>query len=190
LPPPADALLRTYLDAVASFNPPGRLATYPGSPLLARELRRDARAKAVEIDGWTALTAYVPPNERRGLVVADPPFEQDDDFAQLARGLAAAHRKWPTGIYLLWYPVKDAAAVTGFVRRVAGLRIAKTLRAELIVAPETNAPGLRGSGLIVVNPPWKLRDELEILLPALGTILARGSAAGSTLQWLAGERAA
>ena len=211
LPEPAEPLLRPYLDAVASLNSPGRLATYPGSPALARallrrqdrliacelepqaaaalarELRRDARAKAVAIDGWTALTAYVPPNERRGVVLIDPPFEQDDDFTHLTRGLAAAHRKWPTGIYLLWYPIKDAATVSSFVRRIAGLRIAKTLRAELFVAPETNVPTLRGSGLILVNPPWKLRDELEILLSALSAILAQDSAIRPTLQWLAGE---
>src|SRR5262245_38348795 len=183
LPPRLHELLRPYLDVVAAYNPGGRLAVYPGSPTiarhlmrkqdrlvaselepnaaaaLARELRRDARTRAVTIDGWTALTAYVPPNERRGVVLVDPPFEPTEEFGRLAQGLAAAHRKWPIGIYLLWYPVKDAAAVSGFIRRLTRLGIAKTLRTELTVAPETSGAGLRGSGLILVNPPWKLREE-------------------------------
>ena len=114
-----------------ALNERGRLTTYPGSPALARawlrpqdrliaceiepqaavalrqNLRGDPRIKTLEIDGWTALGAYVPPKERRGLVLVDPPFEEDGDFFRLARGLAAAHRKWATGIYALWYPIKD-----------------------------------------------------------------------------------
>ena len=114
------------------LNPAGALTRYPGSPALvariaaaagsadrlrartarggrarAQSLHGDRRAKAIAIDGWTALTAYVPPKERRGLVLIDPPFEQPDEFARLATGLDGAHRKWPTGIYLLWYPIKD-----------------------------------------------------------------------------------
>src|SRR5205823_3863490 len=116
---------------VAALNPGADLKAYPGSPALARSLLRDqdrlvacerepdtaralatflhgdARAKAVEIDGYTALNAYVPPKERRGLVLVDPPYEQPDEFERLAQALAAAHRKWPTGIYALWYPIKN-----------------------------------------------------------------------------------
>jgi 23S rRNA (adenine2030-N6)-methyltransferase len=126
---------------------------------LAAVLRGDARAKAVRMDGWTALTAYVPPNERRGLVLVDPPF-------------------------LLWYPIKDDAAVAGFARKVARLGLAKVLRLELIVASATDTAGLRGAGLIVVNPPWKLPEELEILLPALGAMLRRDGAPRTLLRWL------
>ena len=209
----ADALLRPYLDAVMVRNLARELSSYPGSPALvrallrpqdrltccelepqaaaalARELRGDHRAKAVAIDGWAALAAYVPPNERRGLVLIDPPFEQEDDFTRIATGLTTAHRKWPTGIYLAWYPVKDQAAVAGFIRRLGRLGIPRMLRAEVIVAGETNPPVLRGSGLILVNPPWKLPDELRILLPCLSATLARGDAAQPVLQWLSGETA-
>ena len=128
------ALLAPYLDAVAALNPDGKLRAYPGSPLIAQSLLRpqdrliacelepraaaslaaalrgDARAKALAIDGWTALGAYVPPKERRGLVLVDPPFEDAADFMRLSGALAAAHRKWPTGIYMLWYPIKERAA--------------------------------------------------------------------------------
>jgi 23S rRNA (adenine2030-N6)-methyltransferase len=211
LSPPVSALVAPYLDAVSALNPDGRHTTYPGSPALAqalmrpqdrliacelepqaaaalgRHLRGDTRAKALTIDGWTALAAYVPPKERRGVVLVDPPFEQKDEFTRLAQGLATAHRKWPTGIYLLWYPIKNTADVSAFTRRLARLGIAKMLRAELMVAPETSDRGLRGSGLILVNPPWPLHGELKILLPALAQALSRTAAERPTLEWLAGE---
>ena len=210
---PIRALLAPYLDAVAAFNPGGELKTYPGSPLLAKtmlrrqdrltacelepqaaaalqnELAGDARAKAIAIDGWTALTAYVPPVERRGVVLVDPPFEQPGEFPRLTQGLAAAHRKWPTGIYLLWYPIKDPAEVAAFARGLSRLGIAKMLRVELTLPTVVPGTGLRGSGLIAVNPPWTLHDELKVLLPALATVMSRGPAGAGTLDWLTGESA-
>jgi len=209
--PDISQLLAPYLDAVAACNPPERLTTYPGSPTLARSLLRrqdrliacelepraaaalarnlhgDVRVKTIVIDGWTALSAYVPPKERRGLVLVDPPFEQPDDFAQLERGLENAHRKWPTGIYLLWYPIKEPGEVIAFTRRLARSGIAKILRVELVVAPKADATKLNGAGLIVVNPPWTLKSELSRLLPALAAALGRDGKGGVTLDWLAGE---
>jgi 23S rRNA (adenine2030-N6)-methyltransferase len=213
LPAALGALLAPYLDAVAALNPNGRLAAYPGSPVLALSLMRrqdrliacelepraaaslartlsgDARAKAIAIDGWTALGAYVPPKERRGVVLIDPPFEQPGEFSRLAHGLAAAHRKWPGGSYLLWYPVKAAADVAGFVEGLARTGIPKTLRAELILPRPGADEGLRGSGMIVVNPPWTLYDELKVMLPALAGVLSRGARGAVTLDWLARESA-
>ena len=212
-PPPIRALLAPYLDAVAALNPGGRLTHYPGSPVLAqallrrqdrliacelepraaaaleRELAGDNRAKAIAIDGWTALAAYVPPKERRGLVLIDPPFEQPDEFARLGERLAAAHRKWPTGIYLLWYPIKDPAEVQAFTRGLAQFGIAKMLRVELILPTAGPDTGLRGSGLIAVNPPWTLHEELKLVLPVLAEVLSRGATSAVTLDWLAGESA-
>ncbi len=211
LDPDVRALLAPYLDAVAARNPPGTLALYPGSPALAQALMRpqdrliaselepqaaaalaqalrgDARATALALDGWTALNANVPPKERRGVVLVDPPFEQPDEFSRMIEAFAAAHRKWPTGIYLLWYPVKDAAAVSSFSRRLGRLGISKILRVELTVAPAAGAPGLRGTGLIAVNPPWTLHDELRRLLPALARALARDAACETRLDWIARE---
>jgi len=124
----------------------------------------------------------VPPNERRGLVLVDPPFEQPGEFDALARGLAAAHRKWPTGIYALWYPVKDARETEGFSRRLTRLGIPRTLQAELILP---DREGLRGSGLTLVNPPWRLESELAVLLPALLSVLTDAPSAGrTTTRWL------
>jgi 23S rRNA (adenine2030-N6)-methyltransferase len=213
LAPPIRALLAPYLDAVAALNPDGRLTAYPGSPALALmllrrqdrliacelepraaaalegELASDARAKAIAIDGWTALSAYVPPIERRGLVLIDPPFEQPGEFARIADGLSAAHRKWPTGIYLLWYPIKDQAEVAGFARGLARLGIAKMLRVELILPTADAGTSLRGSGLIVVNPPWTLQGELKALLPVLAEVMSRSATGAVTLDWLSGESA-
>jgi 23S rRNA (adenine2030-N6)-methyltransferase len=211
MPEAARALLAPYVDSIAAINPGGRLAIYPGSPMLVRallrrhdrliacelepqaaaaltaRLRGDARAKAIAIDGWTALGAYIPPKERRGLVLIDPPFEAPDEFARLANALAAAHRKWATGTFVLWYPVKDDAEVAAFVRKVAQLGLGKTLRLELIAAKASAGLGLRGSGLIVVNPPWTLHDELQIMLPALAGVLSRSGKAATRLDWLTGE---
>jgi 23S rRNA (adenine2030-N6)-methyltransferase len=207
------ALLAPYLDAVAARNGGNTLKVYPGSPALVQSLlrsqdrliacelepqaaaalagylRSDKRCKAIAIDGWTALAAYVPPKERRGLVLIDPPFEQPGEFARLAEGLAAAHRKWPTGCYLLWYPIKDGADAAGFVQRLSRLGIAKMLRIELILANPGSAMGLGGAGLIAVNPPWTLRDELKTLLPALSEALSRGAKTRLTLDWLTRESA-
>ena len=136
-------LIKPYLDIVRSFNPQSPLQTYPGSPLIARALlrpqdrltacevepkarkrliealRRDTQARVVDLDGWTALPAFVPPKERRGLVLIDPPFEQKDEFGRLATGFAEAFAKWPTGSYLLWYPVKSRRATDDLARQVA-----------------------------------------------------------------------
>jgi 23S rRNA (adenine2030-N6)-methyltransferase len=212
LAPAARALLAPYLEAVAAFNGGDALKLYPGSPALmlhwlrpqdrliacerepnaaralAAVLRGDKRARAVAIDGYAALNAYVPPKERRGLVLIDPPFEQEDEFASLAQGLAGAVRKWPTGIYALWYPIKDARESEGFARRLARLGIPRILRAELMLP--ARAERLRGSGLILVNPPWTLEAELGVLLPALAAALAAASnnRASTRIGWLTGEK--
>jgi 23S rRNA (adenine2030-N6)-methyltransferase len=210
---PVRSLLAPYLDAVAALNPDGTLASYPGSPALAQALMRrqdrliacelephaaaalddnlrgDNRCKSIAIDGWTALTAYVPPKERRGLVLIDPPFEQTGEFTRLADGLAAAHRKWPTGIYLIWYPIKDSAEVAAFAKKLARLGIAKMLRVELTLPSPGADTGLRGTGLIAVNPPWTLHAELQTMLPALAGAMSRGATGVFTLDWLSRESA-
>jgi 23S rRNA (adenine2030-N6)-methyltransferase len=209
----ADALLAPYRDAVARLNPKSATLTrYPGSPLLCRALLRsddrliacelepkaaDAlaanlgrgrRAKAIAIDGWTALMAYVPPPERRGLVLVDPPYERPDEFARLAEAIVRAHRKWPTGIYLAWYPVKDGAGPDQLARRLAAAGVPKLLRSELSPGAPEEPGRLAASGLIVVNPPWSLEHDLGILLPAVAAVLGRegDGEAAARLDWIAG----
>jgi len=205
----AAPLLKPYLDAVAAHNAVGTLRFYPGSPLVALSLLRsndrliacecepaalqslkatlgrERRAKALAIDGWMAVKANVPPKERRGLVLIDPPYEATNEFARLPAALAEAHRKWPTGIYMLWYPVTGRDAPDALARRLRRLGIGKILRSEIAVAPAREDAGLTASGLIVVNPPFPLESELRGLLPRLARVLA--SDATHRLDWLAGE---
>ena len=140
------------------------------------------------IDGWTALNAYVPPKERRGLVLIDPAFEDAGDFERLAQALAAAHRKWASGIYLAWYPIKERAAPDALARRLRASGMAKILRAELTVAPPRTATRLSACGLIVINPPWTLAGELAILLPELAVTLSGVGEGAHCVDWLVGEK--
>jgi 23S rRNA (adenine2030-N6)-methyltransferase len=207
----ARSLLAPYLDAVAALNKSGGLATYPGSPALAqgflraqdrliacelepnaaaalnRNLAGDKRSKAIAIDGWTALNAYVPPKERRGLVLVDPAFEDAADFSRLADALETAHRKWASGIYLAWYPIKERKAPEVLARRLHLSGVPKILRAELSVAAPRDDTPLRACGLITINPPWTLERELQTLLPELAKILSGDGCGGHRLDWLAGD---
>jgi 23S rRNA (adenine2030-N6)-methyltransferase len=207
------ALLAPYLAAIAAQNrgpaaePGAAPRFYPGSPRLAlalmrpqdrlaacelepkafaalsASLRDDKRGKPFELDGWLALNAQLPPPERRGLVVVDPPFEAIDEFDKLLDGLALALRKWASGSYLLWYPVKGSGA-SAFIRNLRRAAPPKTLRVELHVRP-AEAGRFTGSGLILVNPPWRLAGELEILMPALAAVLAGGRTGRSLIEPLA-----
>ncbi|MFO1111471.1 MAG: 23S rRNA (adenine(2030)-N(6))-methyltransferase RlmJ [Bradyrhizobium sp.] len=198
-------LLAPYLDIVRAFNDKAGLAAYPGSPLIARALlrpqdrltacelepaarrelidalRRDDQARVVDLDGWTALSAFVPPKERRGLVLIDPPFEAKDEFERLAAGFRAAFQKWPTGLYLLWYPVKSRRAADTLAREVARAAAlarppARCLRLEFSVAPQEAGGPLASTGLLMVNPPWTLQGELKTILPELEKPLGQGGA--------------
>jgi 23S rRNA (adenine2030-N6)-methyltransferase len=213
LPKPVAALLAPYLDAVRALNPPDALRHYPGSPSLAlalmrrqdkliacelephaaralgRSLRADARAKAIEIDGWTGLAAYIPPVERRGLVLIDPAFEQEGDYRRLADALDTARRKWASGTYMLWYPIKGRPEPDALAKRIRRLALPKLLRAELNVAPLSDPSRLNGCGFIVLNPPWRLEAELLQMLPALAGVLGRAGKGTWRLDWLAGEEA-
>ena len=203
------ALIAPYLDVIAALNPSGKLRLYPGSPLIVRAfLRRqdrliacelepkaaaslkgalhgDVRGKALAIDGWVALFANIPPKERRGLVVIDPPYEESVEFTRLPDTLAQAHRKWPSGLYLAWYPIKTREAPDALARRLRRLDIPKILRCELSIAPPRADGALAGSGLVVVNPPYPLERELRIILPALTRLLAPTGA--YHVDWLSGE---
>jgi 23S rRNA (adenine2030-N6)-methyltransferase len=145
---------------------------------LINALRRDTQARVVDLDGWQALTAFVPPKERRGLVLIDPSFEKKDEFERLAHGFSTAYGKWPTGIYQLWYPVKNRRATDALADRVATVAAAggdgKCLRLEFSVAPQQPDGALTSTGLLVVNPPWTLAAELRVILPELERPLGQG----------------
>ncbi|HYM47505.1 MAG TPA: 23S rRNA (adenine(2030)-N(6))-methyltransferase RlmJ [Burkholderiaceae bacterium] len=203
--------LADYLTAIRALNPDGRLRMYPGSPLIARSVLRpqdrmllcekhpeecaqlraefagDRQVAAHERDGYEALKALLPPAERRGLVLIDPPYEQPDEFEQIVAGLATARERWATGVYAVWYPIKDRRAVADFHERLRASGWGKLLVAELTVFPEDTAFRLNGCGLAVVNPPWGFDDSLALVLPELRQRLARDPAAGASVQWLASE---
>ena len=136
--------------------------------------------------GWRS-GRILPPKEKRGLVIVDPPFEQAGEFGRLLDGLSKAHRRWPGGIYALWYPVKDRAAVAAFVEKLRQAGIPKILDVRLFVRAPSSEPRLDGSGMIVVNPPYTLEADLRTILPALHSAMAKLSGAGWTLEWLARE---
>jgi 23S rRNA (adenine2030-N6)-methyltransferase len=208
---PVRTLLAPYLDIVAHLNGANHLTCYPGSPAivraflrpqdrliacelepnaaaaLARNLESDRRVKVIPIDGWTALNAYVPPPERRGLVLVDPPYEKDDEFARLAHGLEAAHRKWANGTFMLWYPIKDRTEPDALARRLRRAGVPKILRTEIGVVAGRDDNRLRGCGLIVVNPPWTLEGDLTVLLPQLASILSGAGRGEHRTDWLTGE---
>lgn len=189
-----------------------RLRRYPGSPLIAQAIARpqdrllfcetqpgvraaleesvgrDARAKVLATDGWQALGAYVPPKERRGVVLVDPPFEEPGEFQRLAHGLAEAHRRWAGGIYLLWYPIKDVRAVDTFRREIERAGIPKTLNIQFDLRAIRQADTMTGCGLIVVNPPFTLAEELRTVLGALAPVLATDGSGRVRLGWLTPER--
>ncbi|HOV58593.1 MAG TPA: 23S rRNA (adenine(2030)-N(6))-methyltransferase RlmJ [Rhodanobacteraceae bacterium] len=207
--------VHVYLNLVRALNSgraSGDLAVYPGSPLLAsllmreqdraqlcelqgdeaqslRELfRGDARVAVHERDGYAALRALLPPRERRGLVLIDPPFEaQEDEFRAIEAALADALQRWPGGMYAVWYPIKLRQHVLPFHRWFIERGVKKTLVAELLLHPDNSALRLNGCGMLLVNPPWKFDRQLEELLPALTQRLAQGRFGQHRVQWLVGE---
>lgn len=211
MPKKLAAALEPYLAAVRAANPDGHLRYYPGSPLIARTLMRridrltavelhpedhrklaerfagDIQVKAIELDGWLALGAFVPPKERRGLVLVDPPYEQSDEFKRLAEHFEKAYRRWPTGVYALWYPVKDIGAAKNFWKRLADSGIPRLLAAELWVRDRTTADRFNGTGLVLCNPPFQLDRTLSPMLEHLAPILGEEPRAGSRVWWIRGE---
>lgn len=212
LPPTIADLLQPYLESVRGQNPVAvdEIRTYPGSPALALSLMRsgdrlianelhpedrraleaaidrDSRAKVMGIDGWQALKALLPPRERRGAVLIDPPFEQPGELERLAEGLQEALQRFATGIYLLWLPVKDTRQAQRFYAAVANSGASKALLAELSIR-SIGTGGLTATAIVVVNPPYRLDEKLRTLLPFLAERLAQGQGANHRLNWLIGS---
>lgn len=201
--------LRRYVDAVRACNPGGSLEVYPGSPLLAanalrprdrlvlcecqdgevaalRKLfREDRRVHVHQRDGYAALNALLPPDERRGLVLVDPPFEdRDGEFGAIDAALRKAHARWPNGVYAVWYPIKSRRTIAPFHRRLATGPFASSLAAELLVHPDDSPLRLNGCGMVVLNPPWRFDATLSAALPELARLLAQSPGGGHHLQWL------
>lgn len=211
--PPADPTLSDYLMAVMAHNPTGRLLTYPGSPaLIAQRLREQDRMVCRETqpeeaqalkelfeanplvsvqagDGYEALKALLPPRigeQRfaRGLVLIDPPYEaQDKEFDIALPAMAEGLRRWPQGVFMLWYPIKLRHSMARQVRRMAALPMASALRVELLVRPADSPLRMNGSGLLVCNPPWGLEPALKNALPELRNLLGE-QRAEAVVEWI------
>lgn len=212
LTPRLGALIGPYLDVVRAENRGGALKVYPGSPAVARRLLRpgdilavnelhpddsadlkrffagDPQVKVLELDAWVTVKSLLPPRERRGVVLIDPPFEEPGEFERMTGAVAEAHGRFAGGTLVLWYPIKDPRPVSGFHRRVAALDVPKILVAELMIRAADDKTRLNGSGLVVVNPPFTLAPVLEAALPELAPLLAQGAGASARVAWLTAER--
>jgi 23S rRNA (adenine2030-N6)-methyltransferase len=139
------------------------------------------------LDGYQALKAFLPPAERRGLVLIDSSFDRAREFPRLARALAEAHSRWATGMYAVWYPLMDADTMAAFERGIRRTEIRKILRLELSTLPSTGTEVIPGSGMLVINPPWHFDTEARTVLDWLWRALARDGAGGSRVDWLVPE---
>ncbi|MCD6061537.1 MAG: rRNA ((2030)-N(6))-methyltransferase RlmJ [Moraxellaceae bacterium] len=206
------AWVADYQKAVAALQAERAGFWYPGSPWLAlHHLRPQDRAVLMELhpedagllkqyfsrqaqvavhqrDAYEGLVALVPPKEKRGLVLIDPPYEEErDDYSPVVELLAKAHARWPTGMFALWFPIKDHQVIKRFYRRLRNTGIAKMLTTELCVLPPDNSLGLNGSGLVVVNPPWQFDSRARTTLQWLLPVLSDHPQAEWRVEWLAGE---
>jgi 23S rRNA (adenine2030-N6)-methyltransferase len=191
-----------------------RLARYPGSPvLIAQELRPQDRALFVELmpaearaaereidsegrvrteisDGYAALKAFLPPEERRGLVLIDPPYESLDELKMMLQAFTDAYRRWPNGVYLMWYPIRNGKQRSLVHARFEALRIPKMLLADLVIHPDDAGLGLAGSGMLIVNPPYGADHHLSDAYGAIHKILAPSGSGYVEVMRLTPERMA
>jgi 23S rRNA (adenine2030-N6)-methyltransferase len=202
---PAPELVAAYLELVEAANPSGVLRHYPGSPALARAvLRNQDRLDLVELhgtdhgtlsgwaetriqvrreDGLAALVNRLPPSERRGVILIDPSYELKSDYQAVPRALARAYRRFPTGTFLLWYPVIERARAEELLATLRASGIKRQFGLELGVRPDASGRGMTAAGLVVVNPPWTLPEAAAAALPWIaGALQAEGATASG---WLA-----
>ncbi len=186
--------MSAYIDIVQKMNPSGELQWYPGSPWLVQQLmRRQDKARLFELhnneiqnlqrlfakepninvqhaDGLQELKAILPPMERRALTLIDPSYEIKEDFVRVVGALKDAYKRFAVGVYMLWYPVINRDYITRLEKELSGSGVRNVLLAELTVRPESE-PGMRGSGIVVINPPWTLQENLQQILPYLARLL-------------------
>ena len=206
--PEVEAILKPYRASLADLNPMGGARYYPGSPeiivqglrhsdrLIANELhpddadtlednyRADPRVRVTRLDALGAIKAVLPFPERRGLVLIDPPYEAVDETARVSKQLREGVKRFATGTFIVWYPVTTEEFATRFVAEIKALGIPNMVQAELRVKIPHPQTGLAGSGLIIVNPPFVLEGQLQLLLPALAARLGVAGRGRSLITWL------
>ena len=210
LPPELAQGLKVYLDVVRGENAPGALTSYPGSPTIAQALlraqdtlvaneahpeelqhltadlrrRRGGSVKLLGLDGWMGLRALLPPPERRGVILIDPPFEEAGEPHRLVSGLKEGLARFATGVFIAWYPIKDGKAARRLLKAVAEIAVGKLISLEVLIRQPRNPEVLNGCGLIVANPPFTLESKLNAVAPALARRLAAGPGANCSVRWV------
>ncbi|WP_420064640.1 23S rRNA (adenine(2030)-N(6))-methyltransferase RlmJ [Pectobacterium colocasium] len=189
------AELEPYMQAVRTYNHNGQLRYYPGSPLIARQLLReqdklhltelhpsdfpllrnefqkDSRAKVLRDDGYQQLKSQLPPLSRRGFMLIDPPYELKTDYQAVVKGIQEGHKRFATGVFALWYPVVLRQHIKRLLKELEATGIRNILQIELAVLPDSDRYGMTASGMIVINPPWKLAAQMKSVLPWLHSVL-------------------
>ncbi len=200
--PNINSLFSSYIKIVKKFNQlnQGELRTYPGSPQIIKQfLRENDKAIFAELhpqdflllkrnfagnqkittlnqDGYLLLKSHLPPLIKRGLILIDPPFERqngrEDDFVQIVKYLKEAHKRFATGIYLLWYPIIGEKTNHQFHQEIRNLGIEKTLTAEIII-DQNIKEGFKGCGMVIINSPYQLDEKLKTILPLILNYLGK-----------------
>lgn len=205
--PPEVAL---YLDEIKKINR-GKLRYYAGSPLLAvQQLREQDRALLTELhpndfpllrqefakipnvvtkreNGFQQLKAALPPKEKRGLVLIDPPYEMKEDYELVVQAIREGYKRFATGVYAIWYPVVLRAHTKRIVRGLQETGIRKILQIELAVRPDSDQRGMTASGMIVINPPWQLENQMKSVLPYLTEVLVPEGTGSWSVEWITPE---
>ena len=188
-------LLNTYLSVIKRYNPFSELKYYPGSPLIAKQLLRqqdklnltelhptdypllrqefskDKRAKVLREDGFAQLKSKLPHQFRRGIILIDPSYEIKDDYQIIPKALFEAYKRFATGVYLIWYPVVSRTQTQKMIDSIIQLGIRRISQFELAIKPDNNQKGMTASGILVINPPWKLHEQMQTILPWLKNTL-------------------
>ena len=188
-------LLNTYLSVIKRYNPFSELKYYPGSPLIAKQLLRqqdklnltelhptdypllrqefskNKRAKVLREDGFAQLKSKLPHEFRRGIILIDPSYEIKDDYQIIPKALFEAYKRFATGVYLIWYPVVSRTQTQKMIDSIIKLGIRRISQFELAIKPDNNQKGMTASGILVINPPWKLHEQMQTILPWLKNTL-------------------
>lgn len=196
-PAPPESL-KDYLDFISSLNRDGQFTIYPGSPYLsamhlrpqdrltacelhpddaaqlAQVLHRFANVKTEHRNGYEALKALLPPAERRGCVLIDPPFEDKQEFQTIVKAMRAALKRWPTGTYMIWYPIKNPQDIAAFHANLRAENLPEHIAADFYIKAPDDPTRLNGCGMFVINPPWGLQELLtKDIMPFLRDVLAQ-----------------
>ncbi|PIJ50461.1 23S rRNA (adenine(2030)-N(6))-methyltransferase RlmJ [Erwinia sp. OLTSP20] len=204
-------LLKPYIGAVRAFNQGRDLRFYPGSPLIARhllraedtlhltelhpsdfpllrnEFQKEPRARLARADGYQQLKARLPPPSRRGVILIDPPYELKSDYQAVVSGIQEGHKRFATGVFALWYPVVLRQQVKKMLNQLQASGIRRILQIELAVRPDSDQRGMTASGMLVVNPPWRLEQQMKSLLPWLHEKLVPAGTGHTHVSWLVAE---